>query len=218
MPGRQHSSDEEQNRIAEPRMNSAQSVEKTDRLKLGERNGLRLSLLKRPEKNVGTVLTQPDSPKIIAGVCVEAGTVFPDDRGFFSELFRVGASPITRGLAQCPMLQISAAVSYPGIIKALHYHFDQTDYWAPVQGLFQVALCDLREGSPTQGQVNTLYVGALRPWRIKIPPGVGHGYKVVGQDAATLVYLTDRFYNPDDEGRLPYNHPFLNYDWETQSK
>lgn len=199
-------------------MNGTQNVEKTDRLELGERNGLRLSLLRRPEKNIGTVLTQPDSPKIITGVCVEVGTVFPDDRGFFSELFRLGASPITQGLGQCPTLQISAAVSYPGIVKALHYHFDHTDYWAPIQGMFQVVLCDLREGSPTLGQVNTLYVGALRPWRVKIPPGVGHGYKIVGQDAATLVYLTDRFYNPADEGRVPYNHPFLNYDWDLQCK
>ena len=218
MAGRQHSGHDEQGCIAGTRVNSTQDVERTDRLNLGERNGLRLTLLRRPEKNIGSVLTQPDSPKIIAGVCVEVGTVFPDDRGFFSELFRLGASPITHGLAQCPTLQVSAAVSYPGIIKALHYHFDQADYWAPVQGLFQVALCDLREDSPTPGQVNTLYVGALKPWRIKIPPGVGHGYKIVGQDASTLVYLTDRFYNPDDEGRLPYNDPFLNSDWDRESQ
>jgi dTDP-4-dehydrorhamnose 3,5-epimerase len=79
-------------------------------------------------------------------------------------------------------------------------------------------LYDLREGSPTHGKVNTFYLGALRPWRLKIPPGVGHGYKIVGPEPGTLVYLTDRFYNPQDEGRLPYDHPFLNYDWETQHK
>ena len=30
--------------------------------------------------------------------------------------------------------------------------------------------------------------------------------------------LCDRFYNPDDEGRIPYNDPRLSYDWETQHK
>jgi dTDP-4-dehydrorhamnose 3,5-epimerase len=185
---------------------------------VGERNGLRLSLLKRPKKDTGVTILRPDSPDLIAGVEIEVGLIHPDDRGTFSELFRVGATAMTRGLARPETLQISAALSYPGIIKALHYHFDQTDYWAPVQGMFQVVLSDLREGSKTHGIVNTLFVGALRSWRLKIPPGVGHGYKIIGMQQALLVYLTDRFYNPQDEGRLEYDHPFLNYDWELQHK
>ena len=63
-------------------------------------------------------------------------------------------------------------------------------------GLLQVALVDLRMGSPTYGARNTLYMGALRPWQILIPPGVAHGYKVIGSEPAMLVYLTDRFYDP----------------------
>ena len=189
-----------------------------DVVPLGERMGLKLALAKRPTKNTGDVIVQVDNPHLIEGVIIEAGMQHPDDRGYFAELFRVGASKLTSGLAQCPTLQVSLAASYPGTIKALHYHFEQTDFWAPVQGTFQVVLCDLRVESRTHGTVNTLYLGLLRPWRIKIPPGVGHGYKVVGQDLAMLVYLTDRFYNPADEGRLPYDHPFLNYDWELQRK
>ena len=53
---------------------------------------------------------------------------------------------------------------------------------------------------------------------MRIPPGVGHGYKVIGADAAMLVYVTDRLYNPQDEGRIPYNDPDIAYDWETQHK
>jgi dTDP-4-dehydrorhamnose 3,5-epimerase len=82
----------------------------------------------------------------------------------------------------------------------------------------QVALVDLRAGSPTCGARNTMYVGTLRPWQILIPPGVAHGYKVLGADSALLVYLTDRFYDPADEGRIPYNDPHIHYDWDTQHK
>jgi dTDP-4-dehydrorhamnose 3,5-epimerase len=82
----------------------------------------------------------------------------------------------------------------------------------------QVALIDFRRSSPTFGRINTLYMGMLRPWEILIPPGVGHGYKVLGTQPAQLVYLTDRFYDPEDEGRLAYNHPDLGYDWELQHK
>ena len=85
-------------------------------------------------------------------------------------------------------------------------------------GMLQVALVDLRLGSRTFGCRNTMYVGPLRPWQVLIPPGVGHGYKAIGNQDAMLVYLTDRFYDPQDEGRIPYDDASINYDWETQSK
>jgi dTDP-4-dehydrorhamnose 3,5-epimerase len=84
--------------------------------------------------------------------------------------------------------------------------------------MFQVALVDLRPDSETFGVKNTMYVGALKPWQVLIPPGVGHGYKVIGDQPGMLVYLTDRLYNPQDEGRIPYNDSRIAYDWETQHK
>ncbi len=72
--------------------------------------------------------------------------------------------------------------------------------------MMQVALVDLRKGSKTYGQRNTLYVGDRRPWQILIPPGVAHGYKVIwARIPAVLVYVTSRFYNPADELRVPYD-------------
>ncbi|HUJ23089.1 MAG TPA: dTDP-4-dehydrorhamnose 3,5-epimerase family protein [Bryobacteraceae bacterium] len=168
------------------------------------------------KKGIGTVIGSVDSPHLIQGVRVEAVTLWPDDRGYFLEVQRLG-----RGLAAAfpaSTTQISAALNYPGTIKAFHYHLRQTDCWTPVAGLLQVALVDLRAGSATYGARNTLYIGALRPWQILIPPGVAHGYKVVGLDPALLVYLTDRFYDPADEGRISYNDPHIQYDWETQHK
>jgi dTDP-4-dehydrorhamnose 3,5-epimerase len=85
-------------------------------------------------------------------------------------------------------------------------------------GMLQVALVDLRNDSRTFGARNTIYIGALRPWQVRIPPGVGHGYKVIGDAPAVLVYVTDRFYDPGDEGRIPYNDPAIHYDWELQHK
>ena len=114
--------------------------------------------------------------------------------------------------------QVSAALNYPGAIKAFHYHLRQTDCWTPAAGMLQVALVDLRAGSRTFGVKNTMYVGALRPWQILVPPGVAHGYKVIGTEPAVLVYLTDRFYDPQDEGRLAYDESHIGYDWELQHK
>jgi dTDP-4-dehydrorhamnose 3,5-epimerase len=168
------------------------------------------------EKGIGSLILKLDSPQLIDGVRLEPVALWPDDRGYFLEVQRLG-----RGLAAgfpANSTQISAAVNYPGSIKAFHYHLHQSDCWAPVAGLLQVVLVDLRVGSPTYGTRNTLYTGALRPWQILIPPGVAHGYKVIGSEPAVLVYLTDRFYNPADEGRIPYDDPHIRYDWETQHK
>jgi len=168
------------------------------------------------QKGLGSVILKPDSPELIAGVRVQPYAVWPDDRGFFLEIQRIG-----HGLAAHfppETTQISAAVNYAGTLKAFHYHLHQTDCWTPVKGLFQFALADLRAGSPTFGKRNTFYVGALRPWQVLIPPGVAHGYKVIGGEEALLVYLTDRFYSPQDEGRIPFDDPGIAYDWETQKK
>jgi len=183
--------------------------------KVAQAAGLNL-VLPECEKGIGSVILKADSPQLIDGVRIEAVTLWPDDRGYFLEVQRLG-----RGLAAHfppESTQISAALSYPGTIKAFHYHMHQTDCWAPVTGLLQVALVDLRMGSPTYGARNTLYTGVLRPWQILIPPGVAHGYKVIGPQQAMLVYLTDRFYDAKDEGRIPYNDSHIQYDWETQHK
>ncbi len=167
-------------------------------------------------KGIGKVIIKPDSADLIEGVRIQAFPVFPDDRGYFLEVFRLG-----EGLAAnfpASSTQVSSALSYPGTIKAFHYHQHQTDLWVPVQGMLQVSLADLRTGSRTYGQRNTIYVGQLRPWQVLIPPGVAHGYKVIGQQAAMLVYVTDRHYNPVDEGRIAHDHAGLNYDWELQHK
>lgn len=168
------------------------------------------------ELGLGSVIVSPEAPELIAGVRIEPFQVYPDDRGWFLELARLGRGLVASFPANTT--QVSAALSYPGTIKAFHYHLLQTDCWSPVAGMLQVALVDLRPDSASFGVKNTMYVGTMRPWRILVPPGVGHGYKVIGSDPAVLVYLTDRFYNKDDEGRIPHNDPRINYDWETQHK
>jgi dTDP-4-dehydrorhamnose 3,5-epimerase len=167
-------------------------------------------------KGLGSLISSVDSRDLIDGVRLAPFNVYPDDRGYFLEVQRIG-----RGLAAGfppETSQISAAMNYAGAIKAFHYHLHQTDCWTPVKGLFQVALVDLRVNSSTYGHRNTIYAGALRPWQLLIPPGVAHGYKIIGNEDSILVYMTDRFYNPQDEGRIPYNDPSINYDWETQRK
>jgi dTDP-4-dehydrorhamnose 3,5-epimerase len=168
------------------------------------------------ERGIGSIITTPDSTALIEGVGIKPFSLWPDDRGYFLEVARFGQGLPCKFAAETT--QVSAALSYPGTIKAFHYHRHQTDLWVPAKGMFQVVLADLRTQSPTFGVRNTLFVGELRSWQLLIPPGVAHGYKVIGPSAAMLVYMTDRNYSPADEGRIAYNDPFIHYDWETQHK
>jgi dTDP-4-dehydrorhamnose 3,5-epimerase len=168
------------------------------------------------QPGIGKVILAPDSTGVIEGIGIHPYPLWPDDRGYFLEVIRIGQGP---GADFNPATtQVSTALSYPGTIKAFHFHKHQTDLWVPASGMFQVALVDLREDSPTFGVKNTLYLGALRTWQMLIPPGVGHGYKVIGETPAMLVYVTNRLYDPTDEGRVAYNDPSIQYDWETQHK
>jgi dTDP-4-dehydrorhamnose 3,5-epimerase len=170
----------------------------------------------RCEPGIGKVIREPGSADLIDGVGLRRVELWPDDRGYFLEVARMSQG-LTAGF-QHQSTQVSAALSYPGTIKAFHFHRRQTDLWVPAAGMLQVALVDLRPQSPTFGRKNTFYVGALKTWQVLIPPGVGHGYKVVGGGPATLVYVTNQLYDPQDEGRIPYNDPSIAYDWETQHK
>jgi dTDP-4-dehydrorhamnose 3,5-epimerase len=168
------------------------------------------------EPGIGKVILSPTSADLVADVVIKPFPVWPDDRGYFLEVARLGQGLVAGFPAATS--QVSAAVNYPGIIKAFHFHRFQTDFWVPTAGLLQVALVDLRRSSPTFGRKNTLYVGALRPWQLLIPPGVAHGYKVIGEQPSVLVYITNRNYDPTDEGRIAYNHSSIAYDWELQHK
>lgn len=166
------------------------------------------------ELGIGALIQSPDSPHLIAGVRIEPYAQWPDDRGYFLEVLRSGQG-LVAGYAR---MQVSASLCFPGTVKGFHYHLRQNDMWTVAAGMMQVALADLRKGSSTFGARNTLYLGELRPWRVLIPPGVAHGCKTLGDQRAVLLYATDRFYDPSDEGRIPYNSPHIHYDWATQYK
>jgi dTDP-4-dehydrorhamnose 3,5-epimerase len=146
---------------------------------------------------------------MIEGVRIKELKRFCDDRGYFQELLRDDDEWLE------PFGQTSFTLSYPGIIKAFHWHKHQDDIWFVASGNAQVVLHDLRDGSPSQGRTEVLYAGEKNPILIMIPRGVAHGYKVLGAEPLMLFYHTNRAYNPaaPDEQRIPYNDPSIGFDW-----
>jgi dTDP-4-dehydrorhamnose 3,5-epimerase len=198
---------------------TATQATQSEIVSLGTHNGIEMAIARRASKTLGKLISNVNSPDLIEGVRIAPLQVYPDDRGFFTELARLGKGLAAEMLPDdVRKIQVSLTLTYPGTIKAIHYHAEQTDLWAPISGMVQVFLYDLRRRSATFGVINTIFTGRFQPWEILIPPGVGHGYKALGVEPIQLVYFTDRHYNPADELRLPYDHPDIAYDWEIQHK
>jgi dTDP-4-dehydrorhamnose 3,5-epimerase len=150
----------------------------------------------------------------IDGVVVKEVVVHSDDRGSLMEIVR-DDEPVFREVRQTTF-----TIAYPGVIKAFHWHRRQWDVWFFTAGMAQVVLFDLREGSPTRGETQVLYMGERRPLVVAIPPGVAHGYRVLGVVPAALLYHTTEHYDPadPDEERLPFDDPRIGFDWQTRNR
>lgn len=151
---------------------------------------------------------------MIQGVEVKKLVRHPDDRGFFMEILRDDDELLKR------FGQASLSKSYPGVIKAFHYHKRQDDIWFFPVGNAQVVLHDMREDSPTKGETNVFYLGEDNPQIVLIPTGVAHGYRVLGNTPAVIVYFTTESYDPKnpDEYRLAWDDPSIGFDWNTQAR
>jgi dTDP-4-dehydrorhamnose 3,5-epimerase len=152
---------------------------------------------------------------MIQGVKVKRLVKHCDDRGFFAELVRDDEPDLLAKFGQA-----SWSMSYPGVIKAFHYHEKQDDLWFFPSGNAQVVLYDLREDSPTKGETDIYYMGEENPILLLIPKGVAHGYRVLGQQPAVIIYFTTESYQPNspDERRIAWNDPAIGFDWETRNR
>ncbi len=146
---------------------------------------------------------------MINGVFIKPLNRHSDERGFFEELVRKTDKFFQEGFGQ-----LSYSLMYPGVVKAWHIHPNQIDWWFVIKGTLKVALFDLRRKSITYKQLDEFILGENgQNVILKIPAGVAHGCKVLGEKTAELIYITSQVYNPKEEGRLPHNDPQIGYDW-----
>ncbi len=147
---------------------------------------------------------------MIEGVMVKALRLIPDERGRVMEIMRNDDECFER------FGQVYMTTTYPGVVKAWHFHKKQDDFIACVKGMLKLVLFDDREGSPTRGEVNEFFIGDFNPALVKVPMRVYHGWKCVSETEAVVVNTPTEAYNRQDpdEYRL---HPHVNnipYRWE----
>ena len=132
-----------------------------------------------------------------------------DEGGSLIELLRLERGAAA-GLDGFELAQVTYSCVQPGVVKAFHVHRKQADVWfVRPEDRVLLVLVDVREASPTEGRQMRKMLGDGSAALIRIPPGVAHGCRNLGGQAASIVYFTDRPFSTDpdecDEGRLPWD-------------
>lgn len=143
----------------------------------------------------------------IAGVYIVELDTFADQRGRFMETFRKEWFP----QRAWENVQTNRSDSRQGVLRGLHYHFRQADYWYVVQGEIRAGLFDIRSDSPTYRAGQTVTMGGGRQIGLFIPPGVAHGFAALTN--VTLTYVVDQYYDSSDEHGVAWDDPAAAIDW-----
>jgi dTDP-4-dehydrorhamnose 3,5-epimerase len=147
--------------------------------------------------------------ELIDGLRVKRLRPIPDERGRLMELYSAD-DPDFAGFAHSYV-----TTAYLGVVKAWHLHRVQIDNMACVHGMVKLVAYDGREGSPTQGWVNEIFMGVHQPLLVRIPPGVFHGFTAIGEGEAMVINFPSEPYHRErpDEHRVPPDSPAIPYDW-----
>ncbi|HYX11641.1 MAG TPA: dTDP-4-dehydrorhamnose 3,5-epimerase [Candidatus Acidoferrum sp.] len=163
-----------------------------------------------------TELERPPSslPGVRFGAIVRHG----DSRGAFRELWRASSFPTLTSAetgtpkgAEPRFVQVNQSSSATGVLRGLHYHRRQLDYWVVTSGRAFVALVDVRPVVAGSGRalVETRELAA-DDW-VVIPTGVAHGFLAL--EPLELVYLVTNEFDGSDELGFAWDDPGVAVPW-----
>jgi dTDP-4-dehydrorhamnose 3,5-epimerase len=152
-------------------------------------------------------MTNIEESDVIRGVSRVLLSPLSDPRGRLVETFRKAWFPDRRW--DC--LQANASYSAAGVLRGLHYHRRQADYWFVARGRIRVGLCDLRRSSSTHLASDTFEMCDDGAAGLFIPAGVAHGFLAL--EEAVMTYVVDNYYDGTDEHGVAWNDPEIGLDW-----
>lgn len=150
-------------------------------------------------------------PTAISGVYLVRLNSFVDARGSFTKTFQ--AVDFATAELRTDFREQYFSMSHPGVIRGLHFQLPPADHAklvvAVAGSVFDVAV-DVRPGSPTYGS----HVSAeLSPGKLSLymPVGIAHGFAVLGQSPATLLYNVTSVHSPEHDAGIRWDS--ANIDW-----
>ena len=113
------------------------------------------------------------------------------------------------------MRQANCSVSAAGVLRGLHFAQlppGQAKYITCVKGSVFDVVVDIRTGSPTFGQWDSVLLDDVDRRSTYISEGLAHGF-VALQDDSTVMYLCSAPYAPEREHTISAFDPAIGIDW-----
>lgn len=153
----------------------------------------------------------------IEGLKIVELALHGDARGFFVE--RYSEAKFAAAGLPTQWSQDNHSRSAPGVLRGLHWQSN------PAQGklvgvtrgrVWDVAV-DIRADSPTYGQWQGVELSDTNGRLFWIPAGFAHGFCVLGDEPADMLYKVTGLYNAAGEGGIRYDDPDLAVDWPLEN-
>ena len=154
----------------------------------------------------------------LEGVVIIEPQVFFDGRGYFFESF--SQQRFNEQVAPITFVQDNESKSSYGVLRGLHFQklpFAQSKLVRVVKGKVLDVAVDLRKGSPTFGQYESVVLSEENKRQFFIPQGFAHGFAVLSEEAI-FQYKCDNYYAPQSEGSVRWNDPTIAIDWQLPEK
>ena len=102
------------------------------------------------------------------------------------------------------------------MVRGLHYQYSpaQSKLVGVVRGRIWDVAVDIRPWSSTYGQNYSVELNDINGRLLWIPAGFAHGFCVLGNEPADVVYKTDAEYNPASEDGINFSDSELAIQWQ----
>ena len=137
-----------------------------------------------------------------------------DDRGYFSEIFRLAAFVERAGPVEFVQDNQSLSVR-EGTVRGIHFQSHPCAQGKLVRCLAGSVLdvaVDLRTGSPTYGRWISTVLTPVENNQLWIPVGFGHAFCTLEANSVISYRVTD-YYSPENDKGVAWNDPEIAIDW-----
>ena len=144
---------------------------------------------------------------------------FGDTRGTFLEWFKDAEFESHVG-HRLDLSQANCSVSAAGVLRGVHFADvppGQAKYVTCVRGVVVDVVVDLRVGSPTFGQWDSVLLDDVDRRGIYLGEGLGHAFMSL-EDDSTVVYLCSTGYAPGREHGVHPFDPSLGIEWPVEDR
>ena len=153
-------------------------------------------------------------PTSLPGLVILEPSVFPDERGFFTETYRRQWHADLAIPTEEEFIQDNHSRSTRGVVRGMHFHIGP--------GVAKLVRCsrgrivdvnvDLRQGSPTYGQWEAVELDDEGMRELYVPVGFAHGFCVLS-DVADVLYKQTAYYDPAVERGIAWDDPEIGIEW-----